>query len=92
MLMLADKAFDRRPDVIWADPLPSDDTEIINALAIERNLGLVSLEQAIRERNRNAEEQINQMRREINDKDLSIFYSKPVDNTSLQEPNIGVIE
>ena len=92
MLMLVGKPFALRPDVVWADPLPSDDTERINALAIERNLGFVSIEQGIRERNRNAQDQIKQMRKEIHDPDLSIFYDKPVDTKALQGQNVGVIE
>lgn len=39
-----------RPTVLWQDPLPMDDTESINTLAIERNMHIVSEETASKKR------------------------------------------
>lgn len=46
ILMIGGYGANRRPNILWSDPLPSDDTELVNAIAIERNLKLVSQETA----------------------------------------------
>lgn len=75
ILMIEGKNYDILPQIVWADPLPEDDTETVNALAIERNLGIVSLQDAIQERGRNAVDQFAKIKREMADKDLVTFYN-----------------
>lgn len=55
-----------RPDVMWPDPLPTDDTEAINTLAIERNLNIVSHETASKKRGYDWEEEKSQLEEEMN--------------------------
>lgn len=50
MLMVNGMEFLSRPDIIWADPLPEDDTEAINTLAIERGLNIVGHKTASQKR------------------------------------------
>lgn len=42
MMMLMDYDYELRPDIIWTDPLPEDDTEAINTLVLELIHNLVS--------------------------------------------------
>lgn len=74
MLMIDGKDFSVLPQIVWSDPLPEDDTETVNALAIERTLGIVSLQDAIKERGRNANDQFAKIKREMADEDLVTFY------------------
>lgn len=50
-----------RPDVIWPDPLPTDDTEAVNTIAIERSLNIVSRETASKKRGYDFDEEKQQM-------------------------------
>jgi hypothetical protein len=59
-----------RPDVLWPDPLPTDDTEAVNTVAIERNLNIVSHETASKKRGYDWEEEKAQMTEEAK---LEIF-------------------
>lgn len=62
-----------RPDVMWPDPLPTDDTEAINTLAIERNLNIVSHETASKKRGYDWEEEKSQQEDE-----MDLEFLKPV--------------
>lgn len=53
-----------RPDIIWPDPLPQDDTEAVNTLAIERNMSIVSRETASKKRGYDWDEELEQMNKE----------------------------
>ena len=48
MTLLAIEAFDTsvEPTIVWSDPLPSDEGEIVNRLAVERNMNIISRREA----------------------------------------------
>lgn len=64
MLMVAGKDASRRPDIVWDDPLPQDDTEAINNLAIEIQQRLVSRETASKYRGYTWDEELKRMEKE----------------------------
>jgi hypothetical protein len=61
ILMLNGMDFSRRPDVIWPDPLPEDDTETVNALSLERAMKIVSRKTVSQKRGYIWKEQLKQM-------------------------------
>lgn len=67
ILMLNNMPFDRRPDILWDDPLPTDDTEAINTLAIEHDHKFVSTETASLKRGYSWKEQLAQIETEAKD-------------------------
>lgn len=68
-----------RPDVIWPDPLPTDDTEAVNTIAIERNMKIVSHETAAKKRGYDWDEEKTQMEQEAK---LEIFAAPDVGGKS----------
>jgi len=61
MLMVKGMNYEQRPDIIWDDPLPEDDTEAINNLAIELTHKLVSRETASKKRGYTWDEETSRM-------------------------------
>lgn len=61
-----------RPDIIWPDPLPQDDTEAVNTLAIERGLRIVSRETASKQRGYDWDDEKSMMENEAK---LEMFQS-----------------
>lgn len=56
MLKILGLPISRFPDIVWADPLPQDQTEAVNVMALELALKTQSLQQAIHERGRSVQE------------------------------------
>lgn len=64
MMVIANQAVTNMPDVIWPDPLPEDETETVNVMALELALKTQSLQQAIHERGRSVEETLGDIKAE----------------------------
>lgn len=69
-----------RPTVLWQDPLPMDDTEAINTLAVERNMHIVSQETASKKRGYDWE---SEEQKQINEAKLP-FNQNPTDQGGSQ--------
>lgn len=52
------------PEIIWTDPLPADQTELINVLGIELERHLVSMETASKKRGYNWNDEMERMKKE----------------------------
>lgn len=64
ILLVMNKQEDVEPTVVWADPLPADQTELVNVLAIEFGNGWVSAETASKKRGYNYTVESKRMERE----------------------------